>query len=170
METNADENMVFSSLKGPFYYSVLAFIILLGAIVIFLAVRHYSGIWTLLLALIGTMFFLSAALLMRFVGKIRYVLETDGIKLNDSMTTRHSMISVFTPYIKIIEFYKARNVLIGYGASTDCVVIRFINKYGNKDTLALSPKNKQLFISELTKRTGIPVSPNPRSKTKGRNA
>jgi hypothetical protein len=171
MYTDADGNIIFSSSKGSIYYFFLVLMIMLGVFMFFLTIRYNTEIWTSgLFAVGGAIFFLAAVLFRRFCVKIRYTFETDGIRLNDCLTTRYSMVPMFTPYIKIREFYEAHHVLIGYGASTDCVVIRFMNKYGNKDTLALSPDDKQLFISELTKRTGIPVSPNPRDRMKRRHA
>jgi len=41
------------------------------------------------------------------------------------------------------------------------VWIDFRGEHGKKDGVGLSPKDKQTFISELTRRTGLKVSVGP---------
>ncbi|MCL2607500.1 MAG: PH domain-containing protein [Methanomassiliicoccaceae archaeon] len=163
MHTYADGNIIFRSSKGRLYYSLQAAILLICA-VSFAAVAHgmIEGTNVSLFLVIG-LIFLPLSVLIIIFARLKIVLEKEGIRLpNVPMCAQK-----FIPYVNVTRFYE-RSDLTGLtiGVSLDQVWIDYINVNGKKDGIGLSPENKDLFIAELTKRTGIPISANPNMRSR----
>ncbi|MDR0778847.1 MAG: PH domain-containing protein [Methanomassiliicoccaceae archaeon] len=168
MNTDADGNIIFYTSKGKFnYYGIV--ILLLLCSVIPLAIAGYGiipGAGWLGLTVFGSIFLLILIFIVLIAMRIRCIFECDGIRLPLNFVG-YGFIPDFIPYSSIRKFYESREWTHHlYGFSFDQIVIRFINSKGRNDGISVSPKDKQLFISELTKRTGIPLTLNPYPKKK----
>jgi hypothetical protein len=168
MHTDADGNIIFHTARGKFYYGMLVTFIVMCS-----ALPSVGGIYIFLgkgfgwpLVLIG-MIFLIPLYLFLLTGRIKFVLEDEGIRISRSIRAG-GLVKVwpkFIPYHTIFKFYETRRVDPGaFTASFDLVVIRFTTDSGRKDAVALSPENREDFISKLTKRTGVQLSMDPDKK------
>jgi hypothetical protein len=101
-------------------------------------------------------------------GRIKFVLEKDGIRISRSIRAG-GIVKVwpkFIPYRNIYKFYETRRVDPGaFTASFDMVMIRFMKDGERRNAVALSPENREIFISELEGRTGLRLSMDPDKKT-----
>jgi hypothetical protein len=173
MHTDSDGNIVFRSSKGKFYYSLLAVCFSICVILlVFVAHRAFTGAsipWWFYLGIVSALVIGSVFILMARI--IRYVFENSGIRFphGDALASGGmKTIPEFLPYARIIKFYETRRGTgVTLGLSFDQVWIEYLTDKGKKTGMGLSPKDKQRFISELTKRTGILPSADPRGKTKG---
>jgi len=162
MQVDAGGNMIFRSSIGRLHCSLFAVIFLLC--VIFFAAAGYcilNGRDSLLFMLIGLTFLFSGIFLIILFRTMRYVLEKDGIRLPKSARIYGWGLQDFIPYGSVTRFYESREITRTLGFSLDQVWIDFRGGHGKKDGVGLSPKDKGIFISELTRRTGLPVSVSP---------
>ena len=160
MRTDADGNITFNSSFGKLWLMFTAFMFLLC--VIFFVWAYVTHTDTTLLIIGGLLFLLSGVIIIAFVRSIKYVFEEDGIRFPLTWLLWGFSLEEFIPYARITRFYETREFTgLVHGASMDKIWIEFMNSSGKKDGFALSPKNKQLFISELTKRTGLSISDKP---------
>ena len=160
MRTNADGNMVFCSSFGRLWLLFTAFMFLLCAI--FFVAAYGVGANTTLFVILGFTFLFSGVLIIALARIIVYIFEKDGIRFPRAWILSGMVMQEFIPYVRIIRFHETREFVgFVYGASTDKIWVEYINDSGKKDGIALSPKKKQSFIFELTKRTGLPISEKP---------
>jgi hypothetical protein len=101
------------------------------------------------------------------IGRIRYIFEKDGIRLPGTAWAVGFRLGEFIPYSSVTRFYKTRAVFeVIFGASFDVVIITYMNENGKRESVTLSPEDRDRFASELTRRTGVPLSADPHKKTK----
>jgi len=160
MQTDAEGNITFYPSFGRLWILFTAFMFLLC--VIFFVAAYGTDANATLFVVLGSTFLFSGFLLIALARIIVYIFERDGIRFPRAWILSGMIMEDFIPYIRIIRFHETREFVgFVYGTSTDKIWIEYMNGSGKKDGIALSPKNKQLFISELTKRTGIPISKKP---------
>ncbi|MCL2785765.1 MAG: PH domain-containing protein [Methanomassiliicoccaceae archaeon] len=165
MRTDADGNMIFRTSAGKLYYSLLA-VTLLSSLV-FLAPAAYRIITgtggTFVFLLLGSISLLTGVYVI-LLRSMRYVLEKDGIRLPKAVRILSWGLQDHIPYSSVTRFYENNSFTRVVGLSTDQVWIEFKNVHGKKDGVGLSPEDKQTFISELSRRSGIHVSADPHAK------
>jgi hypothetical protein len=171
MHTDADGNIVFTSLRGGFYKFTVAILLSLGALFLLLTVYcfqkgdHIGGYVLLFIAMVMVLITIGFMIL---ASRIRYILERDGVRLRHSIWMVGVRIQEFIPYTSITKFYGTTRLsapAFSPVTSPDAVMIVFTNDNGRRgDMIAVSPDDKKMFISELTGRTGILVSDDPHAK------
>jgi len=155
--------MVFHTSVGKLHYSLII-VCFLSSVAFFAATAYRmmtdaGGV--IMLAAFGSTSLAVGIFYIMLFRSMRYILEKDGIRLPGSVRLLWWGLQDFIPYSSVMRFYESREVTRAVGFSFDQVWIDFRDGHGRKDGAGLSPKNKQLFISELTKRTGIPISLGP---------
>jgi len=171
MQTDNEGNMIFRSLKGGLFYFSMVLLLSVVAAAVFMAVYFFlKGMtWLSLVGLIiAAAFVIICFAIVLTVNSLRFVLEKDGVRVPNSMLLTGVKIQAFIPYPMISKFYGTTRILapaFSPVSSSDAVMIVFTNDNGRRgDMVAVSPEEKELFISELTKRTGIGVSDDPHAK------
>jgi membrane protein YdbS with pleckstrin-like domain len=170
MHIDKDGNMVFPTAKGKMYYGSVVIMLLISLIVLgiafYLVLTNEDGASAFAVIGLATSFLLlSVFLLMR---SFRYTFEKNGIRLHNAKIVLVSQ--EFIPYRDITRFYETDSFWdssVSPVTSLDMVVIVFTNENGRRgDAVSVSPKDKALFLSELTKRTGIQISKDPHAEKK----
>ncbi|MCL2607354.1 MAG: hypothetical protein FWD92_02190 [Methanomassiliicoccaceae archaeon] len=157
MRTDGDGNIRFGSSKGGLYYSMLLFCAILFTIALYLT----STDIVFFLAFGPMSLFLGAVMIM--IARHICTLETDGIRFPPGI---RMIVQEFIPYANIIRFYERSDTGLVIGVSSRGQMwIEFTNTHGKKDGIGITPENREIFITELTGRTGIPMSVNPRLMT-----
>ncbi|MCL1983907.1 MAG: PH domain-containing protein [Methanomassiliicoccaceae archaeon] len=166
MHTDTDGNMIFPAMKGGVYYSAVFFLFLLCAVLlgIFLY-RSFTGSGVPWLYVMMATIFLLIDILIIALSRFSYVLDEKGIKLSWQVFLS-LVIQDSVPYAKIIKFYKTDDLLEAASQVTSIrmINIEFWNNSGKKDKISVSPADRERFVSELTERTGIPLSEDLRAK------
>jgi len=163
MHTDADGNITFYSSIGRVYYSILIGSLLFSAIFSACGIIYLSPIFFV----IGVSSLFLFILFLYFTKKAIYVLEDGGIRFPRVFLVTWVGMPTFIPYAKIIKFYESREFPnLSLSLSLDQIFIDFRCADGKKDSISVSPKDKEIFASELTKRTGIPISANPHPGTR----
>jgi hypothetical protein len=170
MQTDAGGDIVFRSSKGRFYHYTLAVLFSVCALLFLIGIyRHITGAslpW--LFFLLGSLLLLTPAVAILMTEYTKYVFEKDGIRFPHGdiiMSGGLKVIPDLIPYTNIIKFYETNRVTgFTLGASLDQVWIEYLSDKGKKSGIGLSPANKQYFIEELTKRTGLLISADPHAK------
>jgi len=158
-----DGDIVFSAAMGVYYWMTVGILVPIGIV---FTVWAFLG--SVILLIVGITFLIFAAWFASACRSVRYTLEKDGIRLKHSTLLIGVRLQKFIPYSEIARFYETNRLMapaFSPVTSSDMVMIVFENINGRRgDMVALSPKNKRMFISELSLRTGIRLSADPHAK------
>ncbi|MCL1905200.1 MAG: hypothetical protein FWG19_03660 [Methanomassiliicoccaceae archaeon] len=156
MHTDADGNMVFSSQWNDTAHTMT--IIMLVACVYFLCFgivllidQEYTGYAFVLLGL----FFGGLALFFRH-RTFEYTFEKKGVGFDVSIIEGSHL---FVSYDEIMKFHETR-----MNAHNDGIMLYYIRENKTEGRAVLLPIEKEIFISELIRRTGISLSEDPHAK------
>ena len=140
--------MSFKSKIDSNYYFLLGTLIAFSALLIYLCFKSFS-VNVLIFAALSNLFLF--ILVLPMYTSTRFILADDGVRIHIGWYSK-----MFVPYSDIIGFENAYDKAMGYSLSNDRVGIYTVNKVaGVPGVVTVTPLDKQGFMNELTRITGI---------------
>ena len=141
---------------GTSYKIVTSVMFIIGlSFVIYPVITEHRMIW--LFVLIGAMFIFIGAFLI-LISKTWYTFSDEGLKIEGYgkyAMMNEEYLENAVPYSSITGFYEARDVSYSLALTVNALRVEYRKMNGRKDSFAISPVDKEEFIAELEKRTGL---------------
>ena len=144
---------------GLFYISMLAFFVVLGIILVAYPFIQDMGNADSLLYILGAVFIFCGLFLVIFA-RVKYVFHDDGISINGMIGAtmlNEEYLNEIVPYRSMTEIRETKDIAYAAGFTSDAIRIYYIKKNKRKDSFVIGPVDKEEFMEELERRTGLRV-------------
>jgi len=144
---------------GIFYKSMLLFFVVLGAVFLVYPFMQDVGGADMLLRILGVTFIFCGLFLVIFA-RVTYIFSDEGLSINGMIGAtmlNEEYLNDVVPYRSMTEIRETKDMAYSAGFTSDALRIYYIKKNKRKDSFVIGPVDKEEFIEELERRTGLKV-------------
>ena len=144
---------------GTFYKSMTVILVVLGAVL-----ATYPFVWEIggvkwVLILIGATFLICGFFFI-FFARVTYIFHDEGLSIEGlvgAAMLAEEYLNEIVPYRSMTEIRETKDMSYGATFTSDAMRIYYIKKNKRKDSFVIGPVDKDEFMEELEKRTGLKV-------------
>jgi len=144
---------------GIIYRSMIAIFMVLGIVSLIVPFVGDFGGADLIFYCFG-LTFLFCGILMLAIIRVVYVFSDEGLGINGmfgATMLNEEYLNEIVPYRSMTEIRETKDIAYAAGFTSDAIRIYYIKKNKRKDSFVIGPVDKEEFIAELERRTGLRV-------------